>query len=580
MLADSPLQRVLAVASAVALSFAVSACDDSAGIGPNLFSDVVEFTEDISVSDLRNMIDTGTVRVEIRFGPDNLMAHQVEVQESESPDEPEAIQSRIVNMSVTDERSILVLELGDLEVGFNSETQFRSSGGHNMAFEQFVGHVREALASNEPLGVRAKRRPPDVPQDPNDAEFLADELRIQIQAEEHEIEINIDADNLRLNDSPPPDLWITVLAREIEVRASEGLTQLEHERTDLVHADFEGIVQSVDLDLRELTLADETVIRLVDGTEIKHVDGDRRLLADLSAVAEALEIGHVVFAAGEGVIQSEAPLTIVASRIVFELELSIEDFEGVVQTVNRDSRTVTLANGIVVRIDDETNLPSGEGDRHVLGTLEAVEEALDSNKRVYAFGEGLVETEEPLTILAFHAVFKLALEDFEHVVESVNLEARTVTLDIGWLVRIDDETHIRHGETDSQTLGSLEEVAAAIDADKRIFAFGEGLVEADEPVTILAFHVVFAVKMRVEEFEGVVESVNAPEGTFTLSGGTLVTVTDDTTIDPDGHLHSLAEVAETLSRGEVVIAVGVGVYTPEGDVVALTATRLKFLIRS
>ncbi len=580
MFVDSPLQRALAATSVVALCFVVSACDDSAGIGPNLFSDVVKFTENISVSDLGSMIDTGTVRIEIRLGPDDLVAHRVEVQESESPDEPEAIQSRIVDISVTDQRSILVLQLGDLEVGFNSETQFRTSGGHDMAFEQFVGHVREALAANEPLGVRAKRRPPDVPQDPNDAEFLADELRIQGLVEEHEIEITIDADNLHLNASPPPDLWITVLALEIEVRASEGLTELEHERPYLVHADFEGLVQAVDLDLRELTLADETVIRLVDGTEIKQLDHDRRLLPDLSAVAEALEAGHVLFAAGEGVIQSEAPLTIVASRIVFELELSIEGFEGVVQSVNHDSRTVTLVNGIVVRIDDETNLRSGEDDRHVLGSLEAVQEALDGNRRVYAFGEGLVETEEPLTILAVHAVFKLALEDFEHVVASVNLEARTATLDNGWLVRIDDETHIRHGETDSQTLGSLEEVAQAIDAGKRIFAFGEGLVEAEEPVTILAFHIVFEVKLRVEEFEATVESVNAQEGIFTLFGGTLVTVTDETKIDADGHLHSLAEVADTLSSGEVVIAIGVGVYTSEGDAVALTATRLKFLIRS
>ncbi len=568
-------RRVLAAAPWLGMAAGVSACDDSQIVGPEVFGEVVEFAQEIPVAQLETVLGTSAVRLEIVLGEEGLVAREVEAKAPDALGEPEKIQSRVANLSVSDGGSVLTFELGDVAVGFDSETSLRNSEGHEMGFENFVAHINEALASDVPISVRAKRLPPDAPQHPDDAAFTAMELRLQNDAIERGIELNVDGDNFETNDAPPPDGWIRVLGLAIEVRASEGLTKIQHQRDDLQHADFEGMVASVNLDRHEFVLANHTVVKLIDISKIKFEDGDRHRLPSLAAVDEALRAGKKVFTAGEGVVEREDPLTIIASHVVFEVEIPVEDFWGLVESVSLDANSATLASGIVVRIDVHTKIRFEEGDRMRLPSLEAVAEALEAGEQVFAAGEGevVLGADGTLTILAFHVVFEreLAVENFAGPVASVDLNAHTATLGGGTVVRIDDRTKIKYEDSAERLLPSLAAVAEALELGQAVFAAGEGEVEtaSDGSVGILAFHVIFELEMPIEEFAGPVESVNLDNHTVTLENGVVVRVDDATKIrheEGDAHtLASLTAVAEALTAGDAVFAAGYGEIVAESD---------------
>ena len=80
------------------------------------------------------------------------------------------------------------------------------------------------------------------------------------------------------------------------------------------------------------------------------------------------------------------------------------------------------------------------------------------------------------------------------------------------------------------------------------------------------------VRDQDDEFEGTVNSVNLENSTFTLKGGRVVQITDETTIENDGDLLSLQAVAEALEGGIRVEAEGDGYI--DGDV--FVATQAKF----
>jgi hypothetical protein len=78
-----------------------------------------------------------------------------------------------------------------------------------------------------------------------------------------------------------------------------------------------------------------------------------------------------------------------------------------------------------------------------------------------------------------------------------------------------------------------------------------------------------------DEFEGSVQSVDVTAGTFTLSGGTVVRLADDTVIEQDGDLFSLAAAADAVAQGRPVRAEGRG--TVEGnDPLTFVAQTVKF----
>ncbi len=61
-----------------------------------------------------------------------------------------------------------------------------------------------------------------------------------------------------------------------------------------------------------------------------------------------------------------------------------------------------------------------------------------------------------------------------------------------------------------------------------------------------------------DEFAGAVQSVDVGADSFTLDGGTVVRLTDDTVIEQDGDLFSLAAAADAVAQGRPVRAEGRG----------------------
>ena len=350
--------------------------------------------------------------------------------------------------------------------------------------------------------------------------------------------------------------------------------------------DFRGAVESVALDAMQATLANGTVIQLDEDTKIRFEEGDRVRLPSLEAVAVALRAGEQVFARGEGevILETDRSLTIRAFHVLFEREVAVEDFAGLVTSVNLEAHTATLENGTVVRIDDRTRIKHEDGVKYLLPSLAAVAEALRLDKAVFAAGEGQVEIADDGSpqILAFHIIFEVesVVEEFSGLVESVSLDAHTATFINGVVVRIGDRTKFRHEEGSLYTLGSLAAVAEALRAGDAVFAAGYGEVEsaADGTPIILALYVVFELDITVEEFEAAVESVNLDAGTFTLTGGLVVKITDRTSISADGDLKTLGGVAEARAAGEIVIAIGKGRVVVENDASFIKASHVLFKI--
>ncbi|MCZ6545750.1 MAG: hypothetical protein O6913_08610 [Chloroflexi bacterium] len=403
-----------AFACLAALSFSLTACGskEPAGLGGQATD--VQFSEAISSSEFEDLLATGPSRVEIQLVPGSLVAHEVEVERPDALTHEEEIESRITDVEVIGDEGTLTLELGGLQVGFTSATRFRAEEGRVLTFGEFVARVETALAAGDKPPVEANRAPPAEPQAPDDASFIATELKLDDEADEPKIEINVDSDNFVANVSPPPDGWLRVLGLMIELRVSEGVTELEVELPDAAgEAEFEGIVQSVNLVENSFTLVGGAIVRIVEGTEIEEADEDDEL-GSLVAVADALDAGLTVEAEVEGVVESTDPFTIIAIEVEFEIEEELEDivgevdFEGVVQSVDLVGNSFTLVGGTVVRIVAGTEIEEADEDDE-LGSLVAVAQALDAGLTVEAEAEGVVESTDPLAIIASEVEFEVAL---------------------------------------------------------------------------------------------------------------------------------------------------------------------------
>jgi hypothetical protein len=318
--------------------------------------------------------------------------------------------------------------------------------------------------------------------------------------------LNVDADNLELNEIPAadePDAWLTLLGLRIQLRVTEGITSIEMEDHDFAdETEFEGQVASVSLEAGSFTLTDGRVVRIVDQTEIvAHRDHDP---ATLAGVAEALEAHHEVVAWGHGGIEGEDPLTIVAVRVVFSIiddEPSMVEFEGHVASVDLEAGSFALTDGTIVRILDATEVRGhGDGDPATLGGLA---EALEAETTVVAWGHGELAAEEPPVIDALDITFAIVDDDsgsdgteFEGHVASVRLQESDFTLGSGTVIRIVEETETLAG--DDHGLSSLEAVVEALEDGHDVIAWGHGAVEGEEPLSILAAKVTFAVAAGAE----------------------------------------------------------------------------------
>lgn len=78
-------------------------------------------------------------------------------------------------------------------------------------------------------------------------------------------------------------------------------------------------------------------------------------------------------------------------------------FEGVVSEVNIDLATLTLQDGRVIRVVEGTAI----SDDHGVPSLGAAREHLEAGAELIAWGEGEVESEDPVVIAALTLVMKV-----------------------------------------------------------------------------------------------------------------------------------------------------------------------------
>ncbi|MFQ5810265.1 MAG: hypothetical protein ACE5JM_11655 [Armatimonadota bacterium] len=267
----------------------------------------------------------------------------------------------------------LTLQLDGLQVGFDASTRFRSEDKSSLTRAEFVTRVQDALQTGQPP-VKVKRMAPSVPQDPTDASFLASDIKLDNEADEREIEMNMDEDNFLDPGTGGCDAallgCVNVLGLLIELQ--DGVTKFEEEMPDVTgEQEFEGIVSSVDLTARTVTLADATVIQIVDGeTDIEGNSDDSEKLTSLEAVDQALMDGQLVEADGEGMVQGTDPLTILAIKVEFEIEDDEDgipgavEFEGIVASVDLSATppTITLTDNTVIQIVAGTTVIDPTGD--------------------------------------------------------------------------------------------------------------------------------------------------------------------------------------------------------------------------
>lgn len=415
MLTKAPNMRQLG-SLWLATLFTLAGCSDDL-LGPGDPGSPTQFSREITLSDLQQTLSSGTARLEIELLAEALIARDVVVQGAESISEDESLESLITGMEVSGEEGTLTLALGGLTVSFHPGTRF-IAGDDELSFAGFVDRVEAFLAESVDLAVEIRRDPTDSPQDPNDAGFAADEIRLHDGEASPSIEINVDDDNLVINTNRQdgePDGWVNVLGLSIELRVSDGVTELGEAGGDVSDiVEFEGFVASVNLEAGSFTFGDGIVVFIVDDTHIAQSDGGDALNS-LAAVKAALEEGLDVVAWGGGRIESVGPTMIVALEVHFAIaggegdgeDNHLVEFEGYVTSVDLDAGTFTLTNGTVVKIVDGTDIkPPSEGEG--LMSLEAVKEALDNSLSVVAYGAGDVEIENPLTLVAVEVTFAIA----------------------------------------------------------------------------------------------------------------------------------------------------------------------------
>lgn len=353
----------------------------------------------ITVDELGQAIAAGPARVEVKLASGTLVAREVELKTSDELTDEESIRGAVTAAAATGGVGTLTFDIGGLVVGITSATRFRAADGANLDIDGFVAHVEAALAAGAQPFARAKRAAPATPQGPGDASFDATEVELRDVLESPKIEINVDADNFERNAAPPPEAWLRILGLEIQIVAG---SQVREDDSHEDEGEVEGIVESVNLTDRSVTLRGGATILIPDGTPFEQEGDDDEHLASLAAVDQALQAGRTVKAEAEGAVQGTNPLTIVAREVEFEVEDAgnaggnqgeTVEYQGFVQSAGAGQ--FVLASGTIVKLTDQT-VPDPLGD---LMTLQAVADALTAGKVVRAEGRAVVESSGPPPVL-------------------------------------------------------------------------------------------------------------------------------------------------------------------------------------
>lgn len=233
--------------------------------------------------------------------------------------------------------------------------------------------------------------------------------------------------------------------------------------------EFEGRIVEVDLQQNIFTISNGQKIQINSETKIDD-DSD---FQSLDEVVSAMESGVRIEAEGEYYKPDENVNLWIAGEVEFENEGN--EFEEFVENLNLADSSLTLNTGEIFYFNAKTDLEFDDD----FNSLEDVIEALNLNLPVYAEGDFYVDPETERFILT-EVDFELEMDEFEELVQSVDIDNQVITLINGQQILITEETLIEQDD-----FNSLEEVAAALDAGISVEADGDYYYNSAEAIWIV-----------------------------------------------------------------------------------------------
>lgn len=173
------------------------------------------------------------------------------------------------------------------------------------------------------------------------------------------------------------------------------------------------------------------------------------------------------------------------------------EFEGLVMSVDLTNSSVTLMDGTVINvIEGETEMEEADDDDEV-GSLQAVQHALDNHQLVEADGEGVAGS-EPMTIDAIEIEFELedpdddipGTDEFEGLISTVDVDNEFITFADGTKILTSGATVDSEGD-----LFDLQAVQSALNNQQAVKAEGRSTtVSAGPPAELHALSIKYEVE--------------------------------------------------------------------------------------
>ena len=299
--------------------------------------------------------------------------------------------------------------------------------------------------------------------------------------------------------------------------------------------EFNGFVRGVNANEDTFTLFNGQTYLITGDTEF--TDGSE--LMDLNEIGSTLENNIRVVTSGRFT-QDEAGTNLVRS-VSFNYEREDVEFKDHVESVDLENRSFTLNNGMVLFINDGTEIDDDDG----LTSLVAVQSALAAGNIIEA--EGDFDPAPNGTNVVSEVSFEFDEQEFESFVELVDTENSTFTLADGKTYQTNESTNF---DDDITSIGQLKTV---FDGGLKIKAEGEYYF--DDRGNRNVIEVEFETENFEEnEFEGFVEAVNSTDRSFTLDNGLVLFVNNDTKYEDD--IRSFNELATEFANGERIDAEG------------------------
>jgi NADPH-dependent 7-cyano-7-deazaguanine reductase QueF-like protein len=219
-----------------------------------------------------------------------------------------------------------------------------------------------------------------------------------------------------------------------------------------------------------------------------------------------------------------------------------DEFEGRITDLNLDDQIFTIANGQRIQINNQTDISDGD-----YPSLSDVTDALANNRRIVAEGEYFHPDENVNLWIATEVEFEEESNEFEDLVESLNLAERSLTLINGDELFLTNDSDIDFNDG----LSSLQDVSDAAQNGLPVLAEGDFSIDPQSGRRLIED---ISFKLEFDEFESTVTAADSVAGMFTLANGRDVSITDNTVID--GDYPTISDVQNAIDQGVSVEADG------------------------